>query len=138
MVTLVETVQPEQVGGRAGSGSRAFALPRDGRNVVRQGGNGALPTVEVLTKDVLMANGTSQFQVRVGDASGRVFVGDQLVSDFLGELGAPEDGIEVRVGRSGEPDASHACGGGIDGSESCRHIGDNFGQVRRAATEISC
>jgi len=72
VVPLVETAEGKKMGSRTSGGCGALVAPGDCRDVVIEDGKGAVCTLQLGDQDVLMGNGASQFQVRVGYVPGGV------------------------------------------------------------------
>ena len=77
VVTLVDAVESEKIGSRTCSGSGVLVMPGHCRGVVTEGDNGATPTVDCLSNDVLLGNESSKLQVGVGDVTKGIVKGDE-------------------------------------------------------------
>jgi hypothetical protein len=109
---LVYTEKAEQVSRGCSCCGTAFALPKEGGQVVSFAENGALSYVKVLGNGIKMKEATSKFKVGVGDGSIWVTVADQICSDVVRPLEAPEEGLRGGILRPwnqfrvGEPNSS--------------------------------
>ena len=111
MVTLMESLESEEIGNGARSGSAALGLPSNGRGVVRKGGNGAFAQVEEANSNVVASNSAGQLKIGVGDSAGRVVPGDHRLGNVGRERSTPETGCVGVL----EDNATHA-GGSCIGS----------------------
>jgi hypothetical protein len=141
VVALVEGLSPEQVGRRAGGRRGPFALPINGRKVVRPVCNCSFANIKMLCGDILGDQRSCQLKIGVSDVAAGVPRGDKALSDFRREFRLPNQGGNLRRARlewgvctcsgkrlaftivdgsscsevcsDGEPDAAHAEAGGI-------------------------
>ena len=64
------------------SGDGALAVTMDGGGIVRQGGGGEVPSWhKACEDDVLVGKDPGQFQIRVGDSTIGVGIGDETAAD---------------------------------------------------------
>jgi hypothetical protein len=94
--SLVYTKEAKEVSRNFVSCCIAFALPKQGGEVVSFTQHGMFSDVEALSKGVQMEEAASKFEIRICDGTGGVRVGDEVVNDILGPLKAPEDGASVK------------------------------------------
>jgi hypothetical protein len=123
VLALVKRSVPQQVAGSPSCGCGGMCPPRDCWSVVGTYRQGAFPDILGGGKCGGVGNGTSEFQVGIGDGARRMCGGHQGLLNFLGECAPPDIwgvGRCVSIGHPwGEPDPSHttAC------SVGCPHIG---------------
>ena len=123
------SMEAEKEGARTERGARAFAVPREGSDVVADRMESAFTDVDGGSEHVEVSHKAGQFQVGIGERARWVVVREHGGLDVGGETRAPEDGRGVW----GEPDATHAGFGGIDTAESERwRGGDEFGPASRS------
>ena len=91
MMALMEGLSTEEVGGSAGRGGRAFALPKQSGGVVRLGKDGAFSDVETLGGRLVMEEATSEFEIAVGDGAMGVAPTDEIGGDGRIKGDAPDD-----------------------------------------------
>lgn len=91
MMALMEGLSSKEVGGSAGRGGRAFALPKQSGGVVRLGKDGAFSDVETLSGCLVMEEATSEFEIAVGDGAVGVAPTDEIGGDGRIKGGAPDD-----------------------------------------------
>ena len=96
MKTLVDGEEAEEAGGDVARAGGALSLPEEGREVIGAADNSAFPHVEGLSNSLKVQEASCEFKVAVGDGAGRVVVGDELATDFVGPFDAPEDGSVAR------------------------------------------
>lgn len=87
--------------------------------------------IDRLAQDVLLGNEAGQLQVRIGDVSGRIRVGDQPSLDVRWKVGPPEERGNVGVGCGREPHSVHAETGSVVRPDCNRVVWDQFCQFRR-------
>ena len=147
MMALMEGLSSEEVGGSAGRGSRAFALPKQSGGVVRLGEDCAFPDVETLGRRLVMEEAsTSEFEIAVGDGAVWVAPTDKIGGDgrikgdapdnrmswqrlarAWGSVGSIVERAQSRSGRSGgQPYAACAFTGGIVTTEERWGQGDKL------------
>lgn len=81
-----------------------------------------------------MRHSGCELQVTVSDGATRVFPGDEIVYDVLGEAGAPCNGALLIVVVK-ECDASHALSRGVGGTDDRGCSRKKFGDARRAIVQ---
>jgi hypothetical protein len=95
MMALMEGLGSEEVGGSAGRGGRALALPEEGGRVVGLGEDGAFANVETLGRRFVMEEATSKFEIAVGDGAVGVGPTDKIGGDGRIKGGAPDDRVSA-------------------------------------------
>jgi hypothetical protein len=98
MMTLMEGLGAEEVGGGACRGSGAFALPEQSGSVVGLGKDGAFADVETLGGRLVVEEATSEFEVAVGDGAMWVAPTDKVGRDGRVKGDAPDNGMRHRRG----------------------------------------
>jgi hypothetical protein len=68
VMPLVQRLEPQEVCRWTNRGRQSFALPEDSRCIVVKVEDGTLSHINGLGQHVLLRDGTSEFQVAVGDA----------------------------------------------------------------------
>ena len=79
----MECRMTEERGGWTGGSDRA-AAPIDSPGVVTDGSNSGVVEQSDLSQDSFEGNGTSQFEIRVGDGAIGVVLGDKCSHDIQG------------------------------------------------------
>jgi hypothetical protein len=98
MMTLMEGLSSEEVGGSAGRGSGAFALPEQSGSIVCLGEDCAFSDVEALGCRLVVEEATSEFEVAVGDGAVWVAPTDKVGRDGRVKGDAPDNGMSRRRG----------------------------------------
>ena len=99
VVTLVDGGELEKVGSWTNGGGASLRAPGDCRGVVGHGTGCKVVHWDLGCKDVVVGNGTSEFEVAVGDGAQGMLEGDQFVLDVLWKRGTPKDGrLELVLG----------------------------------------
>jgi hypothetical protein len=156
MMALMEGLGSEEVGGSAGRGSRAFALPKQSGGVVRLGEDCAFSDVETLGRRLVVEEATSEFEIAVGDGAVWVAPTDEVGSDGRVKGDAPDNGMgrrrlawtwcsvgsiveraQSRSGRSsGQPYAACTFAGGVVTTEERGGQGDELVKARWSTSQV--
>lgn len=104
VMALVCSVETKEMGPWSKASGRSLSTPRKGCNIVREDVQCAFTNVCFMSQDVIVADKSREFQVRIGDITGWVVITDYALLDILGERSAPQQWGAVWHG----PDPSHA------------------------------
>eukprot|EP00978_Attheya_sp_CCMP212_P030839 scaffold114747_cov50-Attheya_sp.AAC.2 len=75
-MSLVQSFHPEKIGTSCTRRRGSLVGPTFGRLVIREGEKGVCCNIHLACQDVLVCNGTGQFEVRVGDGPARILPSD--------------------------------------------------------------
>ena len=92
MMPLVEGLKAEKGSQGLGGSGGSFVLPVDSGGVVRAGVDGMFTEVKGVDQHILLHEGCSQFEVRVGHHADGIVPGDKGGLDMGREMGMPKDG----------------------------------------------
>jgi hypothetical protein len=116
IVPLVKGLEAKQVRRGAGGSGGALGLPGKGGGVVSERMDGALATINLMDKDVVLSNGAGELKVRVGDGPRGVVITHEIALDGERERSTPEKGGDGTVLIRDKEHASHARSGSIRGA----------------------
>ena len=103
---LVEGGEAQEVGAWAVVGDGPPTVPRDGRDVIAHGMRGRVAAGSIGGNDILVEDGSGQFQIGVRDGAGGVGIGDEQRLDVGRPLRPPQKRLRAAGGR-------RAAGGGV-------------------------
>ena len=130
-------LEPEEVGSWARSGGGAFSLPTDCGSVVGKVVAGFFPGVGCLAKNVLLADGSREFDVAVGDGACRVAPAHKGVANSLAERVPPEKGGDSPLVVRDKDDSSHAGSRSVASTQRVgNHAGNDFGDSGGASLKV--
>jgi len=98
VISLMVALESQKVGGRTCCGSGAFVLPVEGGSIVGITLEGPFPYIKTLRSCFMVYDAAGEFEIRVGDGTGRVFPGGQLLCHIGWESHAPDNGATGKVG----------------------------------------
>lgn len=127
VVPLVNSLQAQKVSRNARSSGRPLALPSECGGVVRERMDGALTTIHVMNKYVMLSNGSCELEIGVGDGARGIVAANDCLLHVLWKRGTPEK--RIQFARWLVPDKehpSHAWAGGIRGPDGCRWCVDQL------------
>jgi hypothetical protein len=127
VVPLVNSLQPEKIRRNTSRSCRTLRLPSEGGCVVRERMDGALTTVHVMDQNVMLSNGSSELEIRVGDGAGGIVAAYNSLLYLQWKRGTPEERVRCSRGCvTDKEDSSHTGAGGIGGTDRCRWCVDQF------------
>ena len=104
MHTLMERLEPKEVGGRAEGRRGAFALPKHGGDIIVAIMCRFFANIRCLGEDVVVGDGASKFQITVGDITSWIRKRYEPVCDPFGEGLAPQQwGDAIMCGDKMDP-----------------------------------
>lgn len=103
---------------------------------IAKGGDGAVGTIDLLDKHILVGQLVSQFQLRIIDGSFGIFESDKVSNGIRWELSTPKDGLAIAMGGSWEPDSTHASPRSIMGPKGHRVTRNNLSQGSGARSQL--
>ena len=128
---LMGSGQRAEVGWSLVAGDSTTAQTREGRRVVSARAQSGIANVVLLSHDGCLTEGSSVFEITVGDVPTGIVSGDETGLDVSRVGLTPEEGRTRRV----EVDPTHACLRGVSCTEKGRILGHNLGQMCRATAK---
>ena len=107
MSTLVERIEPQEIGASTIRSGGALSGPREGRLVIPRDPHCTFVNVPGPGQDVLVGNSAHKFQIGDADGAVRMRGGDQGLLHLRWERGAPQDRSGIRI-EEVKPHAPHA------------------------------
>jgi hypothetical protein len=95
MEALMEGLQTNEVGWRAGGGNRLFELLSNCRSVITASVHCAFAHIGLRDLALMLEDSGGQFQIGIGDHAGAILVGDQLVGQIFWDMETPQAGVQL-------------------------------------------